>query len=245
MINLEGIGKKILYTDLYYFYNDKQTKLLQLGFNLENLFHIIAFASREYTGWWNDRAYRYWGPCFFNDKFKNMVPEKTEEKYIFIDTIWDFDISLEPYNAKRIINECIPKIKENHPEIKIISQNNSENWVDINLEKSLPLDEMIKTYNKCVAYVVTHNECSGLAQFESLLCGTKIVSTRTFSNHAALLSGNYTHELWEFEKGNEDFIRAIESCIKDYDKNEVKELSLKAYNDKLFFDQMKNDLFLP
>ena len=147
--------------------------------------------------------------------------------------------------AKRIINECIPKIKENHPEIKIISQNNSENWVDINLEKSLPLDEMIKTYNKCVAYVVTHNECSGLAQFESLLCGTKIVSTRTFSNHAALLSGNYTHELWEFEKGNEDFIRAIESCIKDYDKNEVKELSLKAYNDKLFFDQMKNDLFLP
>jgi len=100
-----------------------------------------------------------------------------------------------------------------------------------------------KYFIKSDAYIVSHREASGLAQFDSKMCGTKIVTTKEFSSHSALLSGEHTHELWSFEEGNQSFIDAVEKCLERYDKKEVQQISLQAYNDELFVKNMVNDLW--
>lgn len=242
---LSSGGRKILYTENYYWYQQQKDKILEQGFNLENLFNIIAFSSREFSGWWNSRQYKFWGAGFFNELFENLSvhKKKENEKIIFIDNIWTLDSCREPYNALRILNECIPKIKKNHPEVRIIVQNFEAPWVDENLEKDLDLSQMIDYYSKSDVFIVSHIENCGLPQFEAQLCGTKIVTTKEFSNNTALLAGIYNRELWEFENGEELFIKAVEKCLEDYDHKEVKTLALQAFNDKKFLNNVLKDLW--
>ncbi len=248
-MNIEGLGKKVLYTDDFYWYQSHKEKLLADGFNLENLFDIIAFSSRENSGWWNSRTYRYWGPAIYNDFYKTLDFEKIlkdknkDEKIIFVDSPWDLETSQEPYNAIRVLDECIPKLKTKYPNVKIISQDCDKKWVDENLSKRLDFNEMVKYYIKSDIYIISHKETSGLGQFDNKLCGTKIVTTKEFSNHSSLLPGEYTHELWSFDKGNKSFIDAVERCLEDYDRDEIKQLSLQAFNDKKFIDNMVKDLW--
>lgn len=242
LISLDGKGKKILYTDNYYWYDEQRKRILQQGFNLENLFSIVCFSTRENSNWWSNKGYKYWGMCLDNSYFKNIEIENKQYKNIYVDTPWDFNISSEPYNGLRILNECLPIIKQKYPDVKIISQNCNCDWVDVNLQYPLDLDEMIKIYSTCDAYVVSHNETCGFAQFESKLCGTKVITNKMFSNHSSLLTDSDTYELWSFEEGNQSFIDSVEKCLKPYDKKAIKTKSLEVYSDQLFFNQIIKDL---
>lgn len=239
-ISLENVGKKFLYTDNFYWYEEQKKRLLQEGFNLENLFSIIAFSSRESNSWWNKRAYRYWGIGIDNEYFENLEITKNKKVKIFVDDYWDLDICPEPYNAINTLDNCFPKIKEKYGDkIEIISQIQDRDWVDSKIDKEIDLESIIHHYNDCNAYVVSHNENCGMAQFESLLCGTKIVTNKNFSNQSSLLAGNHSHELWENE---DEFITAIENCF-EYDKSLVKKISLESYNSERYFKNIEKDLW--
>jgi len=241
MMNVSGLCRKILYTDNFYWFQTQKNRLLHDGFNPENIFDYIFFSSREHSGWWNEREYCYLGTCIYNDLFKDIDFEskKRKEKTLFVDTPWTLDMAQEPFNAIRVLDECIPQIKIKYPELIVVSQNCDREWVDINLEKQIPLETMINDhYCAADAYIVSHKETCGIAQFEAKMCGTKLVTTKNFSNNSALLSGTFTQELWSFEEGNQSFVKAVENCLKDYDKEEVRFLSAQAYDDKIFADQL-------
>jgi len=248
-ITMEGLGKKILYTDDFYWYQEQKERLLSDGFNLENLFDTVALSSREHSGWWNSRTYRYWGAGIYNEFYekidiKKILEEKDKDKKIlFIDSPWSLEMSQEPYNAMRVFDECIPKLKDKYSNLKIVSQNCDKKWVDENLPERLDFNEMLKHYQAADVYVVSHKETAGLGQFDSRLCGVKNVTTKEFSNHSSLLAGEYTHELWSLEEGNQSFIDAVSKCLEDYDHEEIKQLSLQAFNDEIFFKNMVKDLW--
>ena len=242
-LDLESPSNKILYTDNYYWLQEQKNRILKLGFNLESLFNYIALSSREHGGWWDSNIYKYFGLPILTDFFKKREIPTIEEKIIYLDTPWDLSISGEPYNAIRIIKECFPKIKKKYPNVKIISQDCDLFWVDKNLPKQLPLSEIIDYYEKAHIYVVTHSETCGYAQIESNLCGTKIVTTKEFSNQTSLLAGAKAHEFWSFEDGAESFMNAIDRAMEDYNKEEIKKLSLIAHDDKFIFENIRESLW--
>ena len=102
---------------------------------------------------------------------------------------------------------------------------------------------MIDIYSKSKVFIVSHIENLGLPQIEAQLCGTKVVTTSLFSNNTSLLPGIFTRELWDFENGEESFIQAVENCLNDYDKKEVKNLALQAFNSNIFFKNMNKNLW--
>ncbi len=242
-LNLHSPCKKILYTDNYYWYKEQQERIIKLGFNLESLFNYIAFSSRENEGWWDSNTYKYFGLPIFTDFFTKKEVCKNKEKIIYLDTPWDMSISSEPYNAFRVIKECFPKIKSKYPDVKIVSQKCDFSWVDKNLPDNLSLNEITDYYNQSQVYVVSHNETCGYAQVEANLCGTKVITTKTFSNQSTLLAGEKAFSFWSFEDGNESFMSAIDEALKDYDKQKVKDLSLSVHNDKLIFENIKESLW--
>lgn len=233
---LNSTGRKILYTENYYWYQHQKNRILQLGFNLENLFDIISFATREYSGWWNNRQYSYWGVGITNSIFSDLEI-KSNNNIIYIDTPWNLNDCIEPYNALRILNQEIPKLKDKYG-FKIKCQNFDADWVDINLDKDLDLLEMINHYNTSDLFIVSHSETCGLPQIEAQLCGTKVLTTKLFSNNSALLGGTYTHDLWDFESNS-----FSKNFSLDYEKEQVKTLSLEAFNDEKFFLNMKKNLW--
>lgn len=242
-LNLPSPSKKILYTDSYYWYQEQKNRIIKLGFNLESLFNYIAFSSRENAGWWDSNIYKYFGLPIFTDFFEKREISQPKEKIIYLDTPWDLSVSEEPYNAIRIIKECFPKIKKKYPDVKIISQKCDFSWVDENLPEQLPLNKIIDYYEKSQIYVLSHSETCGYAQVEANLCGTKVVTTRDFSNQSALLAGEKAFSFWSFEEGIESFMNAIDEAMKDYNKIDIKNLALSAHNDKLVFENIRESLW--
>jgi hypothetical protein len=236
LLTLEELSNKILYTDDYYWYTACKNKLLKEGFNLENLFNIVAFSNRESASWWNDKQYACWGLSGPSESFS--VQEKNNSLYV--DKLVPIDVQAEPYNARRVILESIPELKRLHPDLKIVSQN-QDSWVDVKLPASMPLEEILKYYGEAQAYVVTQHESCGLAQFDSRMMGTKIVTNKLFSKSSMLLPGGYTFEQWSFEEKN--FLKAVERALVNYDSGQVRELSKNAWDEKAFIERVKVSLF--
>ena len=236
-------GYKILYTENYDWYQKQKTRVVQLGFNLENIFNIISFSTRDNKSWWwNKNQYFYWGPCLLNSFLKDKLKLEKDEKTVFVDTPWDLQKSPEPYNALRVLDECMPVLKERH-KLKIVSQDFDRDWVDENLDPHLELEEMIEHYSKCNLFIVSHHETCGYPQLEAQLCGVKIITTKIFSSETAILGGNIARELWSFEDGNQSFIEAIERGLETYDRELLQKIALQCFSETLFAENIKRNLW--
>ena len=245
---LSNLGQsfKILYTEDHYWYQQQKDRVLKLGFNLENLFNVISFSTRNGNSWWRDeKQYFYWGPAIYTDFFADRVVDNDDEanRTVFVDPPWRSADCVEPYCATRVLNECMPELKREYPRLKIVSQDYDAPWVDENLPKQLDLDEVVGHYARADVFVVSHSETLGLPQIEAQLCGVKVVTTNIMSQDAAIIGGNDVRELWTFDGGNANFMAAMRRALKPYDKRRLASIATRCFSDKLAADNIRANLW--
>lgn len=251
-------GKKILYTENWWWYDEKRAEFLRNNnIDLEEIFHTVAFSTNENNRWWPRGRCDFWGVCIDED----MAFPKNPCDYVYVDEIWPKEWSSDIYTASEVLDKAMPILKSKH-DFKVISQASKTGsdkepasprpeWVDEWIEPYSELNDVLGIIGGAKAFFTSHEETLGLMQFEALMCGVPVITSRTFSKNEVYEAGEGQGVFsWEWNKETNDegdevvvknvddavrkIIKAFEDAMENGDREKIRKKAVERFGKKAF-----------
>lgn len=242
-------GRKILYTENSYWYDECRQKLIQNeNVNMDDVFTTIAYSTSENIRWWPKQNSEYWGSLVDED----LALPKCPENYIYVDQIWPEEWSSGVFNANKLFNMVLPEVKRKF-NIEIASQKSEESWVDYKIDENIDIEKMLSTIAKSKVYLTSHEESLGLMQIESLVCGVPVLTNPMFSKEEIFKAGDNSVVKWnwhlnkdqeiDFEETAKEFYSSFEKAL-DFNRLDIRKNSVELYGKQSFLKKSGFELLL-
>jgi hypothetical protein len=238
--------RKYLYTDNFWWYDECRMKFMRApGFDLEEMFDSVAFATTENSRWWPKGKFDFWGVCIDED----LAMPRQPQNYIWVDEIWPENWSSGIYTARHVLDIAIPEVKKRFG-VGIMSQKTEAPWVDEKVADLIDNGEMLSVVAGAKAFITTHEEALGLMQFEALVCGVPVVTNPIFSKSEVFEAGDDAVFHWSWPKRKDatdadeiyaDPAQAAEQMVEAIghalmaNRAEIRQTAVSIYGKKVWF----------